>query len=117
MPSTFDYQLPFPPNQVWNTLPAAVQRTKKASGAGNPVPGGGYRYSFSTGMSWRTWGFTVFVDLYSLPQGTQIRVSPSMNLGLVDWGEGRDIANELHLHLTNLLQAQSGHGQGPRPGW
>ncbi|WP_116246713.1 hypothetical protein [Nocardiopsis sp. FIRDI 009] len=105
MTATHDYRLPFPPNQVWNTLPSAVQHTKKATGPGNPTPDG-RRYTFSTRISLRTFGFTVFVDLHPLPQGTHMRVSTSMNFGLIDWGEGRDIANELHLHLTNLLQAQ-----------
>ncbi|MCY9783843.1 hypothetical protein KIK06_08060 [Nocardiopsis sp. EMB25] len=111
MATTYDYQLPFPMNQVWNTLPSAVHHTKKASNTGNPVPGG-YRYTFSTGISLRTFGFTVFVDLHPLPQGTHMRVTTSMNFGLIDWGEGRDIANELHLHLTNLLQTHNNHSQG-----
>ncbi|RKS08932.1 hypothetical protein DFP74_4658 [Nocardiopsis sp. Huas11] len=119
MAATHDFQIPYSLNHVWNSLPAAVQRCTRASGRGNPVPGGGYRYSFSTGMNMLTWGFTVFVDLQPLPQGTNLRISPKMNFGLFDWGEGREVATELHHHLMQTLQAQPGPGQGPgqgRPG-
>ncbi|WP_304454959.1 hypothetical protein [Nocardiopsis sp. YSL2] len=114
MAANHDFQLPYAPNHVWNTLPAAVRCCTRASSVGNPVPGGGYRYSFSTGMSLLTWGFSVFVELYPLPQGTHLRISPKMNFGFFDWGEGRKIADELHFHLTQALQALP--GQGPAPG-
>jgi hypothetical protein len=115
MAATYDYQLPFAQDQVWNMLPSAVQRCKKASSIGTPVAGG-YRYSFSTGMSLRTFGFTVFVDLYPQPHGTHMRVTTSMNFGLIDWGEGRDIANDLNFQLMSLLQAQGGQGYPDHPG-
>lgn len=116
MAATHDYQLPYAPNHVWNTLPAAVQRSRKASSRGNPVPGGGYRYSYSTGMSLLTWGFSVFVELHPTPQGTHLRISPKMNFGIFDWGEGREIANDLHFTLMQTLQAAPGQGPGPGPG-
>lgn len=114
MATTFDYQLPFHINQVWNMLPYSVPRAKGASNPGNPVPGGGYRYAFSTGMSLLTWGFDVYIDLFPHPQGTHMMVTPNMKLGLIDWGEGREVATSLHYHLTNMLHIQSsqGHGQG-----
>ncbi|MFE3456245.1 hypothetical protein ACFXKD_01785 [Nocardiopsis aegyptia] len=114
MAATHDFQIPYSLNHVWNSLPAAVQRCTRASGRGNPVPGGGYRYSFSTGMSMLTWGFSVFVDLHPLPQGTNLRISPKMNFGVFDWGEGREVATELHHHLMQTLQASP--GAGPAPG-
>jgi hypothetical protein len=113
MAATHDFQIPYSLNHVWNCLPAAVQRCTRASGRGNPVPGGGYRYSFSTPMSLITWGFSVFVDLHPLPQGTNLRISPKMNFGVYDWGEGREIATELHHHLMQTLQASAGAGTAP----
>lgn len=107
----FDYQLPFHPEGVWNTLPYAVQRTKNASSIGQAVTGG-YRYAFSTGMTLVTFGFTVFVDLYPTEQGTHMRVNAKMNFGLVDWGEGRRIADDLNRHLMALLSWQADQGYG-----
>ena len=114
MAKAFDYQLPFHINQVWNMLPYAVPRTKGASNQGNLVPGGGYRYTFSTGMSLLTYGLHVYIDLFPHPQGTHMRVAPNMKFGIADWGEGREVAASLHYHLSNMLQIQSnpGHGQG-----
>jgi hypothetical protein len=114
--TTFDYQLPFHIDQVWNMLPHSVSRTKGASGPGNPVPGAGYRYAFSTGMSLLTWGFNVYVDLFPHPRGTHMRVTPSMKFGIVDWGEGSEVAASLHHHLGNMLQIQvnQGYGRGGR---
>lgn len=113
---SFDYQLPFHMNQVWNMLPHAVQRTKGSSNQGNPLPGGGYRYTFSTGMSLLTYGFNVYIDLFPHPQGTHMRVSPSMKFGIVDWGEGREVAASLHDHLFNMLRLQGGQGGPGGPG-
>lgn len=111
--TTLDYQLPFHVDQVWNMLPYAVPRSKGASNQGNPVPGGGYRYTFSTGMSLLTYGFNVYIDLFPNPHGTHMRVTPTMKFGLVDWGEGREVAASLHYHLSNMLQIQSNQGRGP----
>lgn len=114
MSGTIDYQLPFPMDQVWNMLPHAVQRTKGASNQGNPLPGGGYRYTFSTGFNLLSYGQNVYIDLSPHPQGTHMRVSTNLKFGLIDWGEGREIAASLFFHLSNMLQLQGGQG-GPGP--
>ncbi|CAL9514074.1 hypothetical protein SUDANB121_03718 [Nocardiopsis dassonvillei] len=112
MASSYDYQLPFHMNQVWNMLPHAVRRTRGASNQGNPMPGGGYRYTFSTGFNMLTYGQNVYIDLSPHPQGTHMRVSPNLKFGLVDWGEGREIAASLYDHLLNMLRHQGGQAPG-----
>ncbi|MEU0492644.1 hypothetical protein ABZ249_25735 [Nocardiopsis sp. NPDC006139] len=113
MASSYDYQLPFHINQVWDMLPHAVQRTRGSSTRGNPMPGGGYRYTFSTDFNLVSYGHNVYIELSPHPQGTNLRVTPKLKFGLVDF-EGSDIAASLRDHLFNMLRHQGGRppGQG-----
>ncbi|MFL1429776.1 MULTISPECIES: hypothetical protein [unclassified Nocardiopsis] len=114
MANSYDYQLPFHIDQVWGMLPHAVRRAKGASNQGNPLPDGGYRYTFSTSFSLLSYGQNVYIDLSPHPQGTHMRVAPNLKFGLFDWGEGSEIAASLFFHLSGMLQQQ--HGQVPGPG-
>lgn len=113
MASSYDYQFPFHMNQVWEMLPHAVQRTRGSSSRGNPMPGGGYRYRFSTSFNLISYGHDVYIELSPHPQGTNLRVTPKLKFGLVDF-EGSDIAASLRDHLFNMLRSQ--YGQAPGPG-
>lgn len=114
MAASHDFSLPYPVDWVWAALPHAVPQVSSAT-PGRPVPGG-YRFSFSTGMTIWTFGQQVFVDLFPQhPQhgtGTHVRVSTNLNFGLVDWGEGSRIAGELHGALMRVL---SWWDTGPPP--
>lgn len=115
--ATHDFPLHYPVDRVWAALPHAVQQVRSAA-PGNPVPSGGYRFTFSTRMSMLTYGQQVFVDLYPQhPQhgpGTHMRVSTNLNFGLVDWGEGSRIATELHTAVMRVLAWWD--NQPPHPG-
>lgn len=111
MSAFYDYQVPYPVDQVWGALPYAVHYTKHASG-GNPMPDS-YRFVFSTGMTLLTFGFQMFVDLY--PQyeaGTHMRVTANMHFGLVDWGEGRRVADNVYSNLMYALNYGGDPGYG-----
>lgn len=116
--ATHEFPLNYPVDWVWAALPHAVQQVRSAV-PGRPVQG--YRYTFSTRMSMLTYGQQVFVDLYPHQHGptTHLRITTNMNFGIVDWGEGANIARELYAALGRVLawwdSQQSPQGP-PAPG-
>jgi hypothetical protein len=107
MSSGGNYHLPYPIGEVRAALPAAVtQATRRKPGQVTFQLNGCY---FSTGVSWRTWGMDVNVELVARADGaTQLLVATSLKFGLADWGEGTRIADRLVAALRQILDSSVG---------
>jgi hypothetical protein len=100
---TFSARYPYPPDQVWAALPAAIAAANKGKmGAPDPQP---WTWRYATGMTLRTWGVRVVVTVRAEPQGTLVEVATSLKFGLIDWGERRGVATRLFESLGRHLSA------------
>jgi hypothetical protein len=99
--------MPYPIGEVRAALPAAVAQVTRRKPSQLTFPLNSCY--FSTGVSWRTWGMDVDVELVARADGaTQLLVTTSLKLGAADWGEGTRIADRLAAALRQVLGSPVG---------
>lgn len=100
MAKTYRQLMLYPIDEVWRRLPDAVMLLANSDMGQSSDR---YHLHFSTGASLRSWGQHVDVDLRPQGPGTQVVVTTRLKLGLIDWGEGGDLADQLFATVERMF--------------
>lgn len=103
--ASIHHVFPAPPASVWQALPRAVSEVK---GETPFYDQNGGSVTFSTKLSFLTWGQTVKAQISPTDDGrTSVEVHTRLKFGLVDWGEGKKICQRFVAGIDAALTAGS----------
>jgi len=104
MPKVQEFHVPYPRNLTFDALTRALPEAKMKLKSADPASG---HIEASTGMSIRSWGEKVRIDVADAQGGSVVRVSSGNKAQLVSWGKNNE-------NITNIQAALRRHLEGPQ---
>jgi hypothetical protein len=88
--TTVQLNYPAPPQVLWNALPAGVAAIRGKGPFYDSMRG---FVSFSTGMTFFSWGQNFTAAVSPTAGGSTLIIQANLKFGLFDWGEGKRLAH------------------------
>jgi hypothetical protein len=102
MPKRQEFHVPYPKNQTFDALTRALPEAKMKIKAADPANG---HIDASTGMSFRSWGEKIQIDVADAQGGSVVQVSSGNKAQLTSWGKNNE-------NITNIQTALRRHLEG-----
>ncbi|MDQ4144444.1 MAG: hypothetical protein M3198_11995 [Actinomycetota bacterium] len=100
MAKTQEFQVPHPKDRTFDALVSSLPAIKMTIKAVDPASG---HIDASTGVSWKSWGERIRIDVSEQGDGSVVRVSSGNKAQLISWGKNdsnlQDIQNALYQAL------------------